>query len=74
MAKLVTCMGFVYKLTEANYRKMLTAVKKDGSVDLDTLGKCIGIVTTDVTDLTSEEAVDLLNDLKEEKKNGTRKL
>ena len=54
--KYVTCYGGLWRLTNKQYKAMLTDIMAGPGIDLDHYGKNIGIIEVDVTDLTSEEA------------------
>jgi hypothetical protein len=58
--KIVTNMGYVYRLSEKAYRRVLRQISQDKNIDLDKEGTLLGCIESDVTDLSAEEAKDLL--------------
>lgn len=61
--KVVTCMGFVYKVSERRYQQLLRTIAKGQEVDWDTL-KPIADRYENLTDTTAEEAQQMLDDEK----------
>lgn len=59
--KYVTCMGVLYQMSDAAYRKMLKEHAATGTADLP--GKALGYVKN-ITDMSKEEAAELLEDEK----------
>jgi hypothetical protein len=57
-------MGYIYRLSEKNYRLMLARAAADQPLDLDGLARSIGHIERDVTDITVDEAQDALESIK----------
>lgn len=51
----LTCMGEIYKLTRAGYKKYLKAVAEEGSADIGKFGKLMSRIHN-VTDITRSDA------------------
>lgn len=62
--KLVMTFGAVYKLTNAEYREMLEFVKAQGCLPELPRKRLVGVDCIQVTDMTAEEADELLDELK----------
>lgn len=62
--KLVMTFGAVYKLTNAEYRAMLEAVKEQGCVPELPHKRLVGVDCVHITDMTADEADELLDELK----------
>ena len=56
-------MGYVYRLTERSYRRLLRAIAKEQEYDLDRFGTRLATEYHNVTDTTAEEAQDMLKDV-----------
>ncbi len=41
MAKFISCNGYVWRLSERSYKKLLVDIASGNDVDLDTVGKVI---------------------------------
>jgi hypothetical protein len=51
-------------MSDTNYRKMLKAIVDDKDWNLNTFGKRVGYIETNVTDMSLEEAKELLQMVK----------
>jgi hypothetical protein len=60
--KIVTDMDEVFRLSDRAYRKALRTLVKEGSVNVGAFGKSIGIIETNFTDMSVEEAQDILGE------------
>lgn len=60
--KLVTNMGYVFRLSEKAYRRVLRKIAQEKEFDLYKEGTCLGYIQENVTDMSAEEAADLLED------------
>lgn len=65
--KIVTCFGGVFRLTDAEYEKMLRDTIKGDGFSLPA-SRCIGDLVENVTDLSEDRAEELLEELKAERK------
>jgi hypothetical protein len=65
--KHVMLMGYVYRLSNRNYIKLLRLIAKDQSFDLDTLGRQVCSLDKNVTDMQAGDAQMELDWLKSEK-------
>lgn len=54
--KLVMNMGYVYRLSDKAYRRVLAQITTDAEFDLDKEGTSLGYVISDLTDMGAEEA------------------
>jgi hypothetical protein len=63
--KLVTNMGYVYRLSDKAYRRVLRLISTDQAFDLEKEGTLLGYVEEDLTDLSSEEAGEKLETQRE---------
>jgi hypothetical protein len=63
--KLVSTFGMVYRVTNAGYRDLLKQIVENDSYDLRKVnGRCLGVIEHDLTNVSVEEAADLLEGLK----------
>lgn len=65
--KYVTGFSTIYRISDKNWFSFLKEAAKhpEGDADIeDCGGQAIGVVTTDISDITQELAQDLLEDLK----------
>lgn len=58
--KIITNMGFVYRLSDRAFRGVLAKIAKGEDFDLDKVGTQIGYIEVDVTDMSEEDAKDAL--------------
>ena len=54
----------IWKLTKPRYIELLTAITLEKDFDMEKLGRCIGIIDIDISDMNKKEAADLLWELK----------
>jgi hypothetical protein len=62
--QIVLSFGYAYKLTNNNYKKLLKDIVLDKDIDLSKYGTPLGN-TVNITDMTSREAQELLEDLQQ---------
>jgi hypothetical protein len=65
--KIVTCFGGVYRLSDAQYRKMLNDTIADGGFELPG-SRYLGDIVENVTDLTPGRAREMLDELVAERR------
>lgn len=70
--RIVTTMGYVYRLSERRYRQLLRAIMNEEEFDLDVLGTRLADQYNNITDVTAEEAADELKDLRDENREARR--
>ena len=62
--KFIQCMGAIYQLSNANYKKVMKSIASDNIFNLNSVGKMvISKIDADVTDMEPDEAQDILDDL-----------
>lgn len=59
---IVTTFGIAYSLTDSKYKKLMQDITENKDINLDNYGKYLGKITN-ITDMTSEEAKEILEDL-----------
>lgn len=57
----VMCFGELFQMTEANYRKMLQRLAAKEEIYFSDFGKSLTGNVTNVTDMTAEQAQELLD-------------
>lgn len=62
--KIVTTFGYAYSVTDRNYKRLMEDIAKDSSIDMNNYGKPLGH-TVNITDMTSEQAKEELESLKQ---------
>lgn len=65
--KFVTWYGHVYRLTNRNYVSLLRAIAEEQPYELERLGHHVAVLDQDVTDMSAENAKDLIDYLKPQK-------
>ena len=50
-------MGGIYRLTDRDYKSLLLKISRNEHYNLDRMGKYVGNIHLDVTDLDAEEAI-----------------
>jgi len=65
--KIISQMGYLYRLSDRNYRKLLVAIAHEQPYDLDQLGKPYGSIDKNITDLQPGDAQMELDWMKSEK-------
>ena len=64
--KYITSYGAIYRISDKNWFRFLERVSKKNDADLEDFGgTTIGIITTDISDITPEQAQDELDMLKQ---------
>jgi hypothetical protein len=64
----VVDMGYIYRLNERNYRRMLQQIAEGETVNLLTLGKLVGGIDRNITDMDADDAQMELDWLASERK------
>lgn len=65
--KYVTAFSAIYRISDKNWLAFLeeAANNSEGDADIETCrGQVIGIITTDISDITQEQAQELLEELR----------
>ena len=62
----VECMGGIWKLSRAKYKKLLRQVIATETFDLDLFGKMVALDPIKVTDMDADEAKEKLKELNRE--------
>jgi hypothetical protein len=62
-SKIISSYGELWKISDANLKKLLIAVADGKTVDFGSYAKSLGIVSFNFTDLDQEMAKELLGDL-----------
>jgi hypothetical protein len=57
-------MGYVYKVSERRYRQLLRTIAAGQDIDWDTVGRPLADHYDNLTDVSAEEAREMLKDLK----------
>jgi hypothetical protein len=66
--RIVTCMGYVYKVSERKYQQLLRTIAKGEEVNWDSLTP-LADRYENLTDTTTEEAQSMLDDLQHDEAN-----
>lgn len=61
--KLVSSYGEIYRISDREYRKQLRLIANGDGYDLEK-ARCIGVLDTDLTSLTQDEAQYMLEESK----------
>lgn len=64
MAILVSQMGEVYRVNKRNYKRLMRVLADGFQPVMSQYGKSLGVIEQDVTDLSAEDANDILEELK----------
>lgn len=63
MSVLVTQMGEVYRVSKRNYKRLMRVLADDFHPVMAQYGKSLGVIEQDITDLSAEDAKDILEGL-----------
>jgi hypothetical protein len=63
--RIVTCMGYVYRVSERRYRQLLQTLAKGDEINWDSVGEPLADGYDNLTDVDAEEAKQMLDDLRE---------
>ena len=58
--KIINEMGYLYRLSDRNYQRLLGEIARGDTYDLAKLGKPIGHITQNITDMSAEDAQEQL--------------